>query len=157
MDEAPRTELGSTSFLPASFVGSPTKVINVFVPINLEAHRHTHNSASWDCGLCSSKKILKCLVLQNTPLPWLSQMLCSWGSWLEPVFTWSSSCIDTTSEWSIFTPSETATASLLRQSCSPSLLPSKHLPFCFYLTNSLLTIYNVFPSLTSGCSTLPPF
>lgn len=27
----------------------------------------------------------------------------------------------------------------------------------FYLTDSLLTIYNVFPSLTSGCSTLPPF
>ncbi|CAI9161017.1 unnamed protein product [Rangifer tarandus platyrhynchus] len=119
-------------------------LINVFVPINLEAHRHTHNSTKLrDYGLCSSKNpemssAAKYTIIMTFPdVVFMGLMI---GASVYMVLLLHEHYqrvkhIHTLRNCHSFSPEAKAAQTVL-------LLASTFILFNF--TNSLLTIYNVF-------------
>ena len=119
-------------------------LINVFVPIDLEAHQHTHNSTKLrDFGLCSSKNpemssAAKYTIIMTFPdVVFMGLMI---GASIYMVLLLHRhhqrvKHIHTLRNCHSFSPEAKAAQTIL-------LLASTFI--LFYFTNSLLTIYNVF-------------
>lgn len=122
-------------------------LINVFVPIDLEAHQHTHNSTKLrDFGLCSSKNpemssAAKYTIIMTFPdVVFMGLMI---GASIYMVLLLHRhhqrvKHIHTLRNCHSFSPEAKAAQTIL-------LLASTFI--LFYFTNSLLTIYNVFSKI----------
>lgn len=119
-------------------------LINVFVPINLEAHQHTHNSTKlWDYGLCSSKNpemssAAKYTIIMTFPDVVFMGLMIGASVYMVLLLhrhRQRAKHIHTLRNCHSFSPEAKAAQTVL-------LLASTFI--LFYFTNSLLTVYNVF-------------